>query len=299
MPKTDLRRYDLNQLVVLRALLETANVTQAGAIVGLSQPGMSRALARLRLDFGDPLLIRSGAAMRRTPRGDALRDTIEAFLDRAAALYRPEAFIPGEAERVFRAAMPDVVATTLLPPLIEILATEAPRCRLEIIGWPGLAPARGGETDFAISTEPQVYHGFRMRSLYQDRDLLIHCVGRLGNDAVGDMATMLSLRHVAVIPAALTEDPVEPWLRSQGLSRRIAVTVPTYLQAAHLVSRSDLVAIVPARFATTVAWPFGLVETPLPIGQSADQQWLLYPARLETDPASVWLRGVVMRLAQS
>jgi hypothetical protein len=105
--------------------------------------------ARLRLDFGDPLLIRSARAMRRTPRGDAPRDTIETFLDRAAALYRPEAFIPGEAERVFRAAMPDVVATTLLPPLIEILATEAPRCRLEIIGWPGLRRHAG-----ARSTSP-------------------------------------------------------------------------------------------------------------------------------------------------
>ncbi len=298
MPKADLRRYDLNQLVVLRALLETANVTQAGAQVGLSQPGMSRALARLRVDFGDPLLIRSGPAMRRTPRGEALRDTIEEFLDSAAALYRPEAFIPGEAERVFRAAMPDVVATTLLPPLIEILATEAPHCRLEIIGWPGLAPARGGEIDFAISTEPQVYHGFRMRSLYQDRDLLIHRADRPRNDAADDMAAMLGLPHAAVIPAALTEDPVEPWLRSMGLARRIAATVPTYLQAAHLVSRSELVAIVPSRFAATVAGPFGLVITPLPIDQPADQQWLLYPARLETDPASIWLRGVVMRLAR-
>jgi hypothetical protein len=65
------------------------------------------------------------------------------------------------------------------------------------------------------------------------------------------------------------------------------------------VSRSDLVAIVPARFATTIAGPFGLLETSLPIGQPADQQWLLYSAQLETDPASVWLRGVVMRLAQS
>ncbi|MES2058021.1 MAG: LysR family transcriptional regulator [Pseudomonadota bacterium] len=298
MPKADLRHYDLNQLVVLRALLDTANLTRAGATVGLSQPGMSRALARLRIDFGDPLLIRSGAAMCRTPRGDALRDTIEEFLDRAADLYQPEAFVPGEARQVFRAAMPDVVATSLLPPLIEILAQEAPHCRLEVIGWPGRAPARGGEVDFAISTEPQVYHGFRMRSLYQDRDLLVHRAARQRDYDAKDMAAMLELPHVAVIPAALAEDPVEPWLHGQGLGRHIVATVPTYLQAAHLVSCSDLVAIVPGRFAATVARPLGLTETALPIDQSPDQQWLLYPARLEADPASAWLRGVIMRLVR-
>ncbi|QNA82996.1 LysR family transcriptional regulator [Sphingomonas sp. So64.6b] len=296
MPNDNLRRYDLNQLVVLRALLDTANVTRAAAMVGLSQPGMSRALSRLRADFGDPLLIRSGAAMRRTPRGEALRDTIGVFLDHAAELYRPEAFVPAKAERVFRAAMPDVVATTLLAPLFEILAIEAPRTRLEVVAWPGLAAGRKDEIDFAISTEPQVYDGFRMHRLYSDHDLLIHRKARACDHDAGDSGAVLALPHIAVIPAALAEDPVEPWLRSIGLARNIVVTVPTYLQAAHLASRSDLVAIVPTRFAATIAGPLGLAEATLPIDQSADPQWLLYPARLETDPASIWLRGLIKRI---
>ena len=296
MPNVDLRRYDLNQLVVLRALLETANVTRAAAMVGLSQPGMSRALSRLRMDFGDPLLIRSGAAMRRTPRGESLRDTIGVFLDHAAELYRPEAFVPSEAERVFRVAMPDVVATTLLAPLFEILSLEAPRTRLEIVAWPGLATGRVDEIDFAISTEPQVYAGFRMHRLYRDHDLLIHHSARACDHDASDSEAVLALPHIAVVPAALPEDPVESWLRSLGLARNIVVTVPTYLQAAHLASRSDLVAIVPTRFAAAIAGPLDLVEKVLPIDQTADQQWLLYPARLDNDPASIWLRGLIRRI---
>lgn len=51
----NLARLDLNLVVALRALLEERNVTRAGQRVGLSQPAMSAALARLRRHFDDDL----------------------------------------------------------------------------------------------------------------------------------------------------------------------------------------------------------------------------------------------------
>jgi Transcriptional regulator len=44
-------------LVALDALLAERSVTRAADRVGLSQPGMSNTLARLRKLFGDPLLV--------------------------------------------------------------------------------------------------------------------------------------------------------------------------------------------------------------------------------------------------
>ena len=66
----DLGGLDLNLLVALDALLSERSVTRAARRVGLSQPGMSNALARLRKLFGDPLLVRQGAELsrRRGPR---------------------------------------------------------------------------------------------------------------------------------------------------------------------------------------------------------------------------------------
>ena len=63
---------DLNLLVALDALLSERSVTRAAQRVGLSQPGMSNALARLRRVFGDPLLVRRGAALVPTARAVAL-----------------------------------------------------------------------------------------------------------------------------------------------------------------------------------------------------------------------------------
>jgi Bacterial regulatory helix-turn-helix protein, lysR family len=48
-----LRRYDLNLLLSLHALLHTRNVTLAGDWLGVTQPAMSTDLRRLRQMFGD------------------------------------------------------------------------------------------------------------------------------------------------------------------------------------------------------------------------------------------------------
>ena len=71
---------DLNLLVALDALLSERSVTRAAQRVGLSQPGMSNALARLRRLFGDPLLVRRGAALVPTARAEALAGPVREAL---------------------------------------------------------------------------------------------------------------------------------------------------------------------------------------------------------------------------
>jgi hypothetical protein len=54
MHKINLLTLDFNLLLVLSALLEERNVTNAGERIGLSQSATSHALGRLRQVFNDP-----------------------------------------------------------------------------------------------------------------------------------------------------------------------------------------------------------------------------------------------------
>src|SRR5205085_2223010 len=81
---------DLNLLVALNALLSEASVSKAAERLGLSESAMSRTLARLRETTGDELLVRAGRAMVPTPRALALRDRVEALVDEASAVLRPD-----------------------------------------------------------------------------------------------------------------------------------------------------------------------------------------------------------------
>lgn len=298
MRDSDFMQCDLNLLRVLLALLETRGVSAAAERVGLSQPAVSRALARLRRDFGDPLLVRTGGAMAPTPRAAALLDPLRALLAKTAALYRAEAFDPASAQRVFRAAMPDVIAATILPRLVALLMSQAPSCRIEIVPWAiGAMPGAGAAIDFAISCEPHLYRAMRMEALFEDDDRLAVRADRAATIATLALAEIAALPHVAVATTVMPLDPVDRWWREAGVERNIAVVVPHYLQALHLVASSDLVAVLPSHFCAGPGAALGVAAVDLPLAPSPDRQWLFTPVTAEADPASIWLRALVRRAA--
>src|SRR5215469_10428067 len=122
----NLAALDLNLLVALEALLEEAAVGRAANRLALSQPAMSHALNRLRDLLGDPLLVRVGARMQLTTRGEALRYPVKEVLARARDLLVSADFDPASSTRTFRLFISDYAADLLLPPLLRRLQTEAP-----------------------------------------------------------------------------------------------------------------------------------------------------------------------------
>src|SRR5919198_6206462 len=118
----DLGGLDLNLLVALDALLSERSVTRAAQRVGLSQPGMSNALARLRAQFGDPLLVRQGAALVPTSRAEALAGPVhEALALVRGALGEPVAFDPAHDRRSFRVSCSDYSVLMVIGPLVRRL----------------------------------------------------------------------------------------------------------------------------------------------------------------------------------
>ncbi|KAF1053390.1 MAG: HTH-type transcriptional regulator LeuO [Stenotrophomonas maltophilia] len=123
---------DLNLLKLLDALLNERSVTRAGARLGLSQPAASRALGRLRQQFGDPLLIRGPHGLEPTPRALALKDAVAQLLEDARALVEPREFDPHLAQGSVRIASVDHLARLLMPRLLGRLEQQAPRLLVEM-----------------------------------------------------------------------------------------------------------------------------------------------------------------------
>ena len=127
----ELRRFDLNLLVALHALLYFRNVTRAAEHVGVSQPAMSRELRQLRFVFGDQLLVRVGREYRLTTLARELVEPLGqviASIEHAVA-QRPS-FDPAAERRSFAIGMTDYGLLVLLHPLMQRLSTEAPHIRL-------------------------------------------------------------------------------------------------------------------------------------------------------------------------
>ena len=89
----NLASLDLNLLVALDALVGSP-CRARGRQVGLSQPAMSHALARLRDLMGDALLVRVGPRMELTPRAQTLRAPLAEALDSVRGLFVADSFDP-------------------------------------------------------------------------------------------------------------------------------------------------------------------------------------------------------------
>src|SRR5215510_9546400 len=126
---------DLNLLRVFDAVLHQRGVTPAAARLGLTQPAVSNALARLRKLFGDPLFVRTPTGMDATPFARELAEPVrQALALLESALAHGPGFDPATATRAFRFYMSDLGQIEFLPPLIERARQAAPSVRLEAAG---------------------------------------------------------------------------------------------------------------------------------------------------------------------
>src|SRR5271170_7409992 len=123
---------DLNLLVILQALLEEGNVTRAGVRLGMPQPAVSNALARLRRHYKDELLLRAGNGYALTPLARSLLPAVQESTRLIGHAFSPGQGSPGQAGqppiggRVFTISLSDYSMTVLGEPLLRRVHDLAP-----------------------------------------------------------------------------------------------------------------------------------------------------------------------------
>src|SRR3954471_4878189 len=131
MNEIDLRRFDLNLLVVFEVLMTERSVTLAADRLGRTQSAVSHSLSRLREQFGDPLLVKAGLRMQPTAFALELIEQARPMLSGIARVQSPaHLFDPATSRRVFRLAAPDFMLT-LFADLLRELRAEAPSVAVE------------------------------------------------------------------------------------------------------------------------------------------------------------------------
>jgi DNA-binding transcriptional LysR family regulator len=130
---TQLRRADLNLLVVFTVLAEERNASRAATRLFLSQPAVSRALQRLRDMFHDDLLVRTAAGFEPTLQGQRLIDELEVMLPRLDRLLSGSSFNPEMEQARFRIAATDTVTSIVAPALCREVLPSAKKVFFEFV----------------------------------------------------------------------------------------------------------------------------------------------------------------------
>ncbi|ALK97932.1 hypothetical protein AB595_10040 [Massilia sp. WF1] len=289
---------DLMQLQVLDSLLRELSLTRTADLLGMSQPTVSRILARLRQHFGDPLFVRVGQGMQPTARALELAEPLTAILAGVRQLQAGSAaFEPASSERSFRLYMVDGGVVHVLPRVLQAMQGIAPRVAIRTVQCDPQEleqQLEHGRIDLALGSFPHLLNNMHQRPLWTESYATVMrrnhpCVRTL------DRATFAMQRHVLVAMGDVNHQYAAAGRILDALLPPSSVLchVPSFTAAAHIVLHTDAVATLPLRLAHSLADDLGLEAVDTPVTLPPLQLAMYWHERSHRDPANRWLRGVV------
>lgn len=296
----DTKNFDLGLLVTLETLLKERNVTRAARRLNLSQPAMSARLARLREALGDPLLIPSQRGMILTQRALDMMQPLQEALDGVRRVVEQGApFNPETLRATVVIAASDYVQYALLARYSVTLRAEAPMIR---IAWRALdlmaltTQLERGEVDLALAMPESAPVGMRQRRLCDEEYVVVARQGHPSIRGSLDLDLFCALDHVVVSPkGGGFAGPTDAALEAIGRRRNVVLSTPGFLIVPEIVSRSDMIALIPRRIADGWSERVQLLEPPLHIPGFAIAS--IWHERTTNHPAQIWLRDRLAALA--
>ncbi|OOG39108.1 LysR family transcriptional regulator [Polaromonas sp. A23] len=293
----ELKDIDLNLLVIFNQLLTERSVSKVAENLGLGQPAVSNALARLRKLFGDELFLRTSSGMQPTPFADQLAESIGYALGMIhGAINVKNSFDPASSKRRFTVGMTDIGEIYFLPLLMEKIQKVAPGVSISTVRntTVNLKDAmEAGHVDLAIGLLPQLKAGFFQQRLFSQQYVCVFRKNHSLDKRKISSADFFATDHVVIASAGTGHGKVDEILDSGSQKRRIRLTVPHFVAIGHILQSTDMVATVPERLAEKMVTPFNLkyVTHPVKLPQIAIN--LFWHAKYHKDPANQWLRSLV------
>ena len=299
---TDLRRIDVNLILVLDAILAEMNLTRAGEAVGMSQPAVSGALARLRQQFDDPLLIRKGRQFELTPLAEGLRPLVsEAMLEIRRTYELLPSFDPATSTRTFHIGATDYLLSQITSPLLKVLNKEAPNVNIEfgMLGFDQLVNVIDLlRRDVTIASSGIGIPG-KKQSLFNESFV---CVADRNNSLIKDgrvtMEELGQLGHVRMTFGDGQGHHIDELYAGTGISPHYSISVRGVLMIPHMISGTNLVGWIQERLALQMLDRLNLqiIETPMKSPKMTEAvHW--HPSK-SSDPAIPWLVSMLRRATE-
>ena len=287
---------DLNLFIAFDVIYTEKNLTKSGQVLGITQPAVSNALARLRDLFNDELFIRTSRGMIPTPVANQLIGDIRNALSLIQnTISVSEKFDPSTANMTFKISIGDTSEYRLLPLLIKELAEIAPKVKVETYLTARKDAPRelaSGAIDFSIDPPLQSDQHLKHEKIYQEDYVMIvrkdHPILEKQNITLEDY---LELSHIHISNRKTGMGHVDMTLYKLGLTRDIYLRAQHFLVAPYIVEQSDMAITTTKGFAVdrNLAWrklPFDI--DPLVLH-------LYWHENNDNESSSKWMRDLMLK----
>jgi DNA-binding transcriptional LysR family regulator len=295
MKEIQLHRIDLNLLVVFEALMLEGSVAGAAVKLNKTPSAVSHALARLREQVGDPLMVKVGGRMQASPFALQLIEDIQPILRSIKRVLKlPEPFDPASSDRIFRVASP--IGGQFLADVVKKLQETAPGVKIEWLSTPRkvYAAAAEGLIDLAhLGGERSLPDGLAEAEM---PPMNFVSFVRKGHPAIDHWGPEAWLRygHVQVAIHNEVRSPVDEAAITLTSERRVGALISEFAGVGPLLARSDLIATFPAILMAGDMETYGLVPLPELGAIPSFRARFFWSSRTSNDPALVWIRNLVL-----
>ena len=298
---SDIRNLDLNLLRAFSVLLAERNVSRTAKILHVTQPTVSGMLARLRVIFDDPLFVRTQRGLLPTPRAEELEPAILKLVSDAEELVKPNAFDPETSDATTIISVNDYMQSVLIVPMLALLRQQAPNMRvgvrnLEIAELPAMLMR--GEIDMAVTIPEFVDSTLCTQFLYREEYVAVARDQHPIRTKQVSLKKFLSSDHVLVSPSdGSFSGPTDEVLKGLGVSRRVAVSVPSFYILTEVLQEDDFIAFMPKRLFARQSENLRIIKTPIDVpGFDVIAAW---HTRTDSEPVHNWIRTKLMDVADS
>lgn len=294
-------RYDLNLLPIFIALMEERSVTRAAERLGMTQPALSNALARLRLMMKDQLFVRERYGIQPTAIALELAPAIAEALARLDdAVLGQQEFDPAQAERLLTIAPNGYAEFVLVPAIVARLQQVAPGIRLRLTPYGNDLTDTGvvsGTTALVLGRIVDPPDNLVVQHVMDEG---LACIVRADHPGIGGGITrdqFESLRHVNVVPPGRMRAGLFQALAQQQLKRDVAISVTNFFAVAEMVAVTDYCATLPKLICRRLENDPRLKVLAPPVDLGTFPVEMAWHVRYRHDPAHRWLRALISDVA--
>ena len=189
--------------------------------------------------------------------------------------------------------------STLIVPLVARLRRSAPRMKLGIrhLEVVGLVPMLAqGHIDMAITIPEFTDPMLRTQFLYREEYVAVVRKDHPIRARRVSLKRFLAYDHVLVSPSdGSFKGPTDSVLEELGMSRRVALSVPSFFILTEVIQTDDLIALMPRRLFESRSANLRRINVPIDVpGFDVIAAW---HTRTHHEPAHIWLREELTRLA--
>ena len=277
--KPQLRTVDLNLLTVFDAVMQEQNITRAAQSLGMSQPAVSNAVARLKVMFNDELFVRYGRGIQPTARAFQLFGSIRQALQLVQNELPGSGFEPLSSERVFHLCVCSPLDNYLTSVIYNKVEQIAPNIHLVF------------KSSLNQNTEHQLV------PLFKDEMVLVASKKHPRMNSPLRESDVYSEQHAVVALDRYASFSL-PWYDTADKQASVAYQGMAMVSVLNVVSQTQLVAIAPRWLAEEFSDSLSLQILPLPLKLNSRTCYLSWHEAAGRDKGHQWMEELLINICR-